>query len=296
MRYYIILLILLSYSGLKAQPYVPLITPDFQRDELYESGQAFCQTYAGARLFYDGDSIISGVEYKILKSHPILATYPFPLFCPPYYADTGTTNTVAFLREDTALRKVYILNPGANQIEYLLYDFSLNVGDTIYFVPPSTLYDVISNIVHDTLMDGSISRKYYFWQGQYIMEGIGGSQTFTGPHAPAIGAWTTPICVSGNNNLLWFNPFSPYNTCLGTVSIEERTANDIIIHCANGSIKISGANSGNIDLYSVTGQKVMCSYISEDNFNINISYLSSGIYIYNLESEKNIISGKIIIP
>jgi hypothetical protein len=63
-------------------------------------------------MYTTGDTAINSQLYKIL------------------FAETGSSCIYGYMREDTATRKIYFLDVLGNQ-ESLLYDFSMQVGDSI---------------------------------------------------------------------------------------------------------------------------------------------------------------------
>mgnify|MGYP002682552944 CR=1 FL=1 len=152
----------------------------------HESGEP------GQQLFHStdeqniihGDTLISGLPYFKLYTtrHNILNVYTFP--------GTLTYHTYdsigpSFLRSDTLEKRVYYL-PSIDSTERLIYDFDLQLGDTIpmqsqYF--PTTIIRSIDTV---SLFGGQVKRFFladvsdpYLEHSNFILEGIGGSNGLT---------------------------------------------------------------------------------------------------------------------
>ncbi len=141
----IILILCLSFSvPCLAQEYKPLL------DNYNEWQLTSCYFGCITDVYYtDGDTIVDGNSYKILDGfHYISRTF--------------------LLREDIAQRKVYLnLVQSGSSDEYLLYDFSLNVGDSIDIKNPISPFPwdggfyKIDSIINRPLVDGNDYRHFY---------------------------------------------------------------------------------------------------------------------------------------
>ncbi|MCK9321290.1 MAG: hypothetical protein M0P32_04710, partial [Bacteroidales bacterium] len=92
----------------------------------------------------EGDTTIGGVDYKLVKKN---------------YPDINQEWTTAFcLREDS--RKWYIIGAYEPYIsdEVLLYDFSLETGDSIYNAWAQSYSSIIEH--GDTVLENGATRKY----------------------------------------------------------------------------------------------------------------------------------------
>ncbi len=101
------------------------------------------------KYFTAGDTIVNGLDYKVLDGfHYISRSF--------------------LLREDVIERKVYLnfVEQSSNN-EYLLYDFSLNVGDSIDMknpispFPENAGYYRLDSIIPRPLVDGNDYRHFY---------------------------------------------------------------------------------------------------------------------------------------
>jgi len=137
-------LFMLAAGHCLAQPYEPLLNS--QNEWQFTSCFFGCLT---DMYHTDGDTLVDGLNYKILDGyHYISRTF--------------------LLREEVSERRVYlnIVDPGINR-EYLLYDFSLGVGDSIDIKNPITPfvenagYYQVDSIVPRPLNDGNNYRHFY---------------------------------------------------------------------------------------------------------------------------------------
>ncbi|MBV1924470.1 MAG: hypothetical protein KUG68_10640 [Flavobacteriaceae bacterium] len=137
--------LLICFTPLFGQEYKPLL------DDYNEWHQTYCFFGCYTDIYYtDGDTIVDGLDYKILDGY--------------HYISRSF-----LLREEVQERKVY-LNLTLNGIstEYLLYDYSLAVGDSIDMKNPITPfpedagYYTLDSIVPRPLVDGNEYRHFYF--------------------------------------------------------------------------------------------------------------------------------------
>ena len=169
-------------------------TPNFFTDgsrwvyhthESSEPGQYFVHS-SDEQIIIHGDTIIGGLLYSRLYTtrHNILEVF---LDWPAPHTETihsydsiGPT----FLRYDTLVKRVYYL-PGVDSTERLIYDFTLQVGDTIPMQSPNFSNTVISSI--DTIAFFGVQAKRFFVDVgdssldffNFIVEGMGGSNGLT---------------------------------------------------------------------------------------------------------------------
>lgn len=135
---------LLASWEIGAQTYKPLL------DTWNEWHLVSCYNGCLTDVYYtDGDTIVNGKNYKILDGYHYISR--------------------SFLiREEAENEKVYFTTtvPGYND-EYLLYDFSLNAGDSIDIKNPISPFPFhagyyrIDSIIPETLVDGNSYRHYY---------------------------------------------------------------------------------------------------------------------------------------
>lgn len=147
------------------------------------------QPNAQYQYTFDGDSIVNSISYSKVYSSGISNCLSFG-FC-------------GLLRDDTLNQKVYFIQPDSSS-EKLLYDFSLNVGDT---VPDLFNYTGVSVIVDsiDTINYGGIARRRFRYalnmgphNDPYIIEGIGNVSGLLVPlESPTISYYLICFSIGG---------------------------------------------------------------------------------------------------
>lgn len=251
-------------------------------------------TYAAA-----GDTLISGVSYTRIND---------------VYLGQVTSTTFYLFREDTAQRKVYRLWSGQ---EYLVYDFSLSVGDTFNISHPTVGVEesyVIEGI--DTVSVGNSLRKRFNFGGPqslpesyYWIEGIGGG---AGPFMShyIFESWSLLRCFSIGDELLFSSPISYppqyllelypwYEYCdtrvIGiTEPMRPESPAALTVHGGQVTIPDLGIGQYRYVLYSLLGQQLMQGNLTEDI--LQLPYLPSGIYVLRLQTLGRETVFKIIQP
>ncbi|MEI8046398.1 MAG: T9SS type A sorting domain-containing protein [Bacteroidota bacterium] len=112
--------------------------------------------------YYKGDTVINNKEY-----HKLYQTIR-NIFCSRVIEGNGYCGA---LREDTINRKIFTIGYGEHE-EHLLYDFELNVGDTLDGYPEL----IITSIDTIVTNDGKSRRRWHFpiyYYAGYVIEGIG---------------------------------------------------------------------------------------------------------------------------
>jgi hypothetical protein len=114
-----------------------------------------CSTYEIRRYFLRGEKTINDTIYQEIVYQEIKAP---TVICdgPHLYLDTTSTYLFAYVREDTTSQKVYKYFNECNK-EKLLYDFSLQKGDTfkIYNNSCDSASLSIDDTLQYTLLDGT---------------------------------------------------------------------------------------------------------------------------------------------
>ncbi len=242
-----------------------------------------------------GDTVIQNQSYKRLETH-FKVDYSTSSTClvhleVPYYWGA--------YRQDILNKKVYYV-PYNETSEQLLYDFTLEVGDTVqgYFAADCDNY-IVSSI--DSVVVGNSYRKRWIINGYplfYMIEGVGGAN---GP------AWSLPYCGGPqnptSNRLICFQEGGTImypdtaTSCLTVTDIakEPREASLLIYpNPTTSTIRIqlpeNNLNATRTSLYDMTGRLV---YQQPFNPNINLGYLDRGTYIVVVETEEGNYRGTI---
>lgn len=286
------------------------------RQEGYIQGNSCCCTGSGPCLrednyeyFLNGDTLIGAFIYKKLLQTGIGQQYIVgPPSCPPWCSSNYeyyyyNNNYVGCIRQDTGQRKVFFLPPNFSQ-DTLLYDFNLNVGDTLpslwtnYY--PSNYVSAIDSIL--------IGNNYHkrFWislnnDSNYIslIEGIGSSYGLLSPLFSNLNVsliYNLLICVTINNMTVYPDSFT---TCQLIDKINYIRTNSALTISPNPfseilNIKLNDITTFEIILYDVASRKLFQQTFT-NSAAINTSQLAKGIYIYVVKSKNEVIKiGKVV--
>lgn len=208
------------------------------------------------------------------------------------------------LRNDTLNRKVYFVDMDSTN-ERLLYDFSLNIGDTIFGIMPglSPGYGVISSI--DSVLVGSNYHKAFMVDGGFavIIEGVGSTRGLLELFFYQFESAYELICFSNNSEVYPNSSASCPLIMESALSIPKLTNQQLLIDIypnpfnsittitfseeqRNTSIKITDMLGQAIKTISFTGKQMT----------IEKEQMRAGIYFVQIaDDKKNIVSKKIII-
>lgn len=273
-----------------SQTYHPLVEEDTYWEIFECNSQNLCIVDAGYRYFFKGDTVINSHQYKILRAnHFSQLTSPPP--CYHWAVDTTTSTIRGFLREDTLARKVFILNQGSGNLDEILFDFTLNIGDTLHstYTGQGEIL-VIDTIVNTTLINGEIRRKWILTNGHSYIESIGGSEQFYYPLITGLGWWYSLSCVNKNNTQLIGSQCSPI---LNTKKIDSKEPSKIYPNPTAKYLFIERENSNFewLNIFDAVGKVIYTERLYSMFEKIDLSSLNSGLYFYTIgHTEK----GKII--
>ena len=238
----------------------------------------------------NGDTVIDGLSYKKL-----------------YIEDNSGYRVRGYLREDIKEQKIWYRQKGGFGIEELLYDFSLEAGET-FELPPSryegSLY--LDSITYVNIMENNdIRRKFWFTysEGSVMsdketwVEGIGSDlgMSFVGFNF-ALGGWTELLCAFNGSEQLYQN--SNYNTCyMCNLNIDEADNTSISVYPNPVTDKIHISNEqklpvSSIMIYDISGRLIKS--CPQGTTEIDMSDVSTGVYIIRISVEDKVITHKII--
>jgi hypothetical protein len=206
------------------------------------------------------------------------------------------------IRQDIFNKKVFYLPP-AQLTEQLLYDFTMEVGDTVkgYLQFLSSSPDTV--LVIDSVLIGNNYHKRWLINPCYeiyLIEGVG--STF-GLLKPSPGCATdmddySLSCFSQDGQTLYPNPSSDCQLITST-NITDLFSGEIRVfpNPSNGSITIEFNHPFGISevrINDMIGNIVLQNQVSNQN-EVNLKNLSPGTYILTIISKEYIISKRIII-
>lgn len=259
----------------------------------------FCHDVSYVKDFYVGDTIIGSAAYKIIEETIFSTTSGL---CCGVVGGSG----YGFLREDTVARKVYWRNEYMSS-DSLLYNFTLNVGDTIKgFLNPTNNEIIIESI--DSVLVGTTYRKrfniatpIYFYHNLSIIEGIGSTRGLTQLYWGDLFKESTLNCFSVNGSIVYSDSTNPDSTPCGslTVSLSNLDRNNFLEVFPNPALDFialaiqSEFLPVDVSIFTIKGEKILALQLQSTECEIDIADLPPGIYVVEARGEK-VLRGKFV--
>lgn len=266
-----------------------------------------------------GDTILNGINY-----HKIYGRQIYPTVLNANGVITNNLYFVGGLREDS-LKKIYFYcSTNSNALsydnsfenfefgeEYLLYDFNVNEGDTLAWIP-NNLPRIVHRIDTIEIFDNEYREKIIFRDssiilvGNYWISGIGSSIGLFGPYKRISTTYFNPrlLCFRSPNQSIVLSDLTNINEYLNcefyyndlTTSINHQDEVD-----KNSFIKINPnpftdvlnisskivSRSYDLEIYNLNSQMVFSQNNIFGDIEINLKKLPKGIYIVKLLTEGN---------
>lgn len=266
-----------------------------------------CGNWMYVKLYYDGDTVINGYNYKKISGQN--GPESNSSCCGLPSIPNG------FLREDTAARKVYWRDQWIP--DTLLYDFTLNVGDTLKgFLNCASVSPDITVISIDSILIGTSYRRRINFDSTNIgsehfsiIEGIGGTPGLTTPFClPPVSFGSSLVCFSVNGNIIFpSNPPSSIDTTpcgtlpTGINDYSHYQQKKIVSVFPNPSLEKITLKCQplylplKVSIYDMLGNKYLEKEITLEQVELNISPLPKGVYLLRVENNKTILSFEKIV-
>ncbi len=281
----------------------------YQTSESWEPGQTFLYGQIEQNLIH-GDTLIENVVYnKVYTTIHASSTVYLPYPQPPITTLSQGRSGPTFIRFDSAEHKVYFL-PSIDSSERIIYDFNLQVGDTLPMQSAFYTPGLVDSIENVSLFGISV-KKFYTTEGvggavyeeNYILEGMGGSNglAYFQPMAVLVsgGIFTTSlVCFQSGDSI--YNPRNqdcPFLEVVSTTLPSEEAVSVLVSpNPTKGvfSVQVSEPlQHANFVVFDGLGRKVVAQTLSGPT---TIGQLPrSGIYFWCLEKDgRRISAGRII--
>lgn len=270
-------------TGIFTQEYIPLVNDNKTWNVLgvnYDFWPVFDTSYFTITYKFDGDTIIEGTDYK-----KVFYTYEqFPV----------NWSLGGWIREDEN-RKVW--NRGINypDEEYLLYNFLMEEGDTLWINDPWE-YMVMDSI---SIVDigGNLRNKFWFKYpndppyAETWTEGIGSSRGIFQIGAAGYDGGTFWLsCQHDNGQLMYMNPAIPDCYMFGTGIDELNEPTNELTVFPNPTTEFITINMPSklpiyeVIIYNHLGQKVLIT--NPVNNKVDVSRLKPGIYYIEVATKE----------
>lgn len=307
----ILLIIIFGTGNLSLKAQFSLNFPDSTATwRMYTTEFYITESYSyQSRYYVHGDSIINGNTYSMLYSG--------------LWHDSDSSGTlVGFYRIDSS--KVYFIDRSSiffaacggyidsENDEQILYDYDINVGDTMVY-PNSEFsisnYSLILDSISSKAILGQSHRMFYFSPaspGTYVanptaplywIEGIGSCYGFF-PAEPCFERWPQFLCMhsEGNdfdNDFTWINKSC---TSLGLNEEQQENYLSIFPNPNNGTFNLQSTNASilNYSILTSDGRLIYSGDIENNSFKFQLT-LPNGSYLLLTESNIDRTVNKLII-
>ncbi len=244
-----------------------------------------CFTGCVDDVYYtDGDTIYYGKNYKVLNGyHYISRTF--------------------WLREDVQSRKIFLsTEDGLSRREDILYDFSLQVGDSIEIknplspFPTSPGFFILDSIRTEQLLDGFDYRFFYLSpsstssssENPIWIEGIGSLSLINAPGGtPGVNDAGKLSCYFNEGQLI-YTQLDSTDACvpiyLDVLETIKKSTLSIFPNPTKDFITITGDDfkkGGTVVFLNALGKEVKRIYVKA-NTNIAVNDLKKGVYFVNV--------------
>lgn len=256
---------------------------------------------------FNEDTIINGISY-----HKIYHTNQSEI-------TKENSNVIGGIREDS-LKRIYCyffdfshtMTPPyiySNE-EIKLYDFNINIGDTIKNVCFMRDYEKLIVKQIDTIKINNTLRKMYSFDPipwVHWIEGIGNSKglLFYSGDLPTNGMDNDLICMHENDTLQYYysGPNNLYDDCVPSAVLDDvnnLSLPDYNVYpnpVINGKVNFNNLYFDTIELFSTDGLLINTYDIhGMTSFSLDVSHLSRGIYIYKLKLKGFLpVNGKLLV-
>jgi hypothetical protein len=298
MKKILLLLFIITFSNhLYSQDYKPLL------DHYNEWILTYCFNNICTPDYYytNGDTIVDGMNYKVLDGY--------------HYISRGF-----LLREDVVQKKVYLktILPGITT-DHLLYDFSLEVGDSIDIKNPYTPFPTdagyykVDSIIPRPLVDANNYKHFYLSptitnttsiNNAIWVEGVGSLSLINAPGGDPITNGVGRVACMFKNGVSFYSDLDIIDECepyffLDIPSFtDEMSAIKVIITPTTNIFEIINIeNITAIDLYDLKGVNLdSFKNNNQNSLDLNLTKYQSGMYLLIIKSNNNIYKSlKIIV-
>ena len=301
-RLYSLLALLLMAGGatMQAQEWMSLPKDNSEWNILWQSTGVPTPELVTESLMISGDTLVDGELYKKVLRKLSSETQ--------YWHGSLEYDLYGIIKEEESGKVFY--KPKEQEIEYLLYDFGMNVNDTavMYWCqlpnPNCEIHVRIDSIATQHI--AGTERKVFYvsskdmfgdewhWLNTWV-EGIGAMEGLLySCHVVNAGGITLHelLCYHEDGELVWQNP--DYDACTWE-AVEETKESEISIYPnpANDKVVIKGVEASEVQVYNALGQMVKT--VRRTNV-VDLSGLVEGVYLLRImDADGKVYTNKITI-
>ena len=303
-RLYILFALLLMAGGvtMQGQEWMSLLKDNSEWNILWQSTGVPTPVLVTESLMLSGDTLVDGELYKKVLRKLSSETQ--------YWHGSLEYDLYGIIKEEESGKVFY--KPEEQEIEYLLYDFGMNVNDTavMYWCQnPNCEVHVRIDSIATQHIAGTERKVFYVsskdmfgdewhWLNTWV-EGIGAMEGLLySCHVVNAGGITLHelLCYHVDGELVWQNPI--YNTCLidNYDGIQDNTVGfsvQVYPNPARDRVTIDGAEAAEVQVYNALGQLVKTVRGTNE---VDLSGLVEGVYLLRItDADGKVHTNKIMI-
>jgi hypothetical protein len=282
-------LVFMAFSGF-GQGYQPFPTANAKWREKATGYQ--CSCCSDYQLIIPGDTVINSLTYHKIQKTGMNFIEDVNGSCTDI--GSGIIQYKGCFRNDSLNKLVYFMWPNSTT-EEVLYDFNLEVGDT---VPSSLLnqYGDIVNVVEDidTVFLAGVYRKRFAldtcdWEQLYYIEGIGSTYGLLSPTRCPFEAIYELLCFSVDSIPIYPDNSLPCSSVIANTETLQINSFSIFPNPTSASITIS-LPENTIEsvaiLFDAAGKEQLRLKVQGGDNNVDVSKLKHGIYLLQIGNSR----------
>lgn len=269
----IVLLLLVGAINIKAQDYYPLVEDGKQWNVLFSYPWSPPEPQHRYTNIYkiEGDTLLDDVVYKLLHTTR---------------SEQLSDWSICGAIRETEDKQVFYRRNGSSD-EQILYDFSMQIGDTICIYDHGYYKDFLVVVeIGETFVGNNPRRElvleYPFGVTETWIEGVGSLYGIINSGAQFLmGGITDLLCYYENGDLIWQNTMPGFGRCYiinpdGIDETEEKTSLLLFPNPSKEKVTIEGIEAAKVEVYSAFGQLVK---IVRETNELNVADLPEGLYL-----------------
>ena len=249
------------------------------------SAQFPCLLNSDYKYFFSKDTLINNNTYfKLYKksyNHFVwMSATPTPIICNGNYIET---TLIGFIRQHNKL--VYLR---VNNQDEILYNFDLNVGDTLENTYNNFQNDISVISIDSILINGQYVKRFNLSSNStssYMIEGIGHEFGFLEPFPPILECGYNLVCFK-KNNITYF-PDTNFN-CSTNVDLSNNENIDVAFY-PNPALNylIVDLKKFKYSIVDVNYKILKSDEVLTENYHIDISFLKPGFFILCIDNKNH---------
>jgi len=269
--------------------YHPFPDSDAVWNVSYGSFQGSCYDDEYYSYVMGNDTLIGGFTYHNIFIPSIISHSSNP--CNSGGIFIGYQGSI---RQDTIARRVYFLQPDSTN-EKLLFDFNLNIGDTVQ--PDSFCWPrpFIINTIDSTLIGNNYRKTWRDGTSNILIEGIGTGHGLLSRPCGFFEAAYGLQCFKQNGTTLYPDSTTACDIISSINNLSEENSLSVFPNPATNLLTITTTSTqpSTIILYDIASRQLM-----QQKFNgsatLNIEGLAKGVYLYEVRSETGVKQGRVV--